>query len=335
MNDKQTFRRTNKSDIQASFLSSLRNRIPEHLSLSDELACLLHISRDSAYRRIREETILTLDEVQILCNRYNLSVDSLLAEETNNVSFEYRAQYGPGLLLKSWLESILTQLKTLELAEDADMIWHSKDLPIFHYFQFPRLAAFKFFWWVNLSAGDDFAHDQYNEGLVGPDLMELAERIWRSYSRIPSTEIISRELINTTLRQIEYSFDSGLLERSQAVALCKDASDMIRQLENQVQQGSKSEGEGAGKFEVYMNELLIGDNTILFKAGDQQTTFVTHNNFNILSTSHSTFCRQTDQYMKSTIQRSVLISRVAQKERIKFFNRVHRQIDEVKAMLEA
>lgn len=323
--------RTMKSDVQASFLNSIRNRIPGHLSLSDELAELLNISRDSAYRRIREETILSLDEVQILCNRYNLSIDSIITSGGGNISFEYGAQFGPGLSLKCWLESILVHLKNLECKAGAKMTWHAKDLPTFHYFQFPRLAAFKFFWWTNLSAGNGPTLDRYEEGMFGPELMSLAAKIWKIYSAISSTEIISRELINPTLRQIEYSYDSGFLSKDQAIALCNDAREMIRNLEQQAQQGSKIlDAEPAqGSFEVYVNELQIGDNTILLKAENKQTSFVTHNNFNILSTDHVAFCHQTEQFMNTTIQRSVLISRVAQKERIKFFNRIHRDIDEV------
>ena len=94
-------RKVGKSDIQSSFLASVRSRVPFNLSFPDELAELLNISRDSAYRRIREETILSLDEAKILCDRYSVSIDSLMARDSGNVSFELRAQTGSGVFQHS------------------------------------------------------------------------------------------------------------------------------------------------------------------------------------------------------------------------------------------
>ncbi len=331
MNTKPTIKRMGKCDIQASFLASIRNRLPRHLSFPDELAELLNISRDSAYRRLREETILSLDEARILSDRFHVSIDSHLGRDSGSVLFEYGAHVGPGMSFRSWMESILAHMKTLESAPGTEVTWHSKDLPIFHYFQFPRLAAFKLFWWMNLSAGEDLGKERYDEALIPSELLDQGKQIWDLYSRFRSTEIISRELLNTTLRQIEYSCDGGLLTQSQAVELCHDCMQLINRLEEQTQRGAmRVDGQKPGaQFDVYLNELLIGDNTILFQTGEKRTTFMTYNNYNFLSTQHESFCGQTEQFMKSLLKKSVLISRVAEKERIKFFNRIHRQIDEL------
>lgn len=333
MDTRMMLKKNGRSDIQSSFLANVKSRLPEHVSFPDELAELLKISRDSAYRRIREETIMSLDEVRILCDRYNVSVDSLMGREAGHVSFELSAQTGPGIQFKGWMESMLKHLQRLAACPGSEMTWHSKDLPIFHYFQFPRLAAFKLYWWMILSSGEDFGKQPFDEKLIGRDLIALGEKIWDTYSRISSTEIISRELINTTLRQIEYTCDGGYLTREQAEALCQDCTDLVRRLQRQTQQGFKGgedSTEQGGRSNVYLNELLIGDNTLLFQAGNKLTTYITHNNFNIISTGNESFCAQTAQFMKFLIQKSVLISRVAEKERVKFFNRIYKQIEEVK-----
>ncbi len=335
METKSTPNRNCKHDIQSSFLASVRSRVPFNLSFPDELAELLNISRDSAYRRIREETILSLQEARILCDRYNVSIDSLFAHDSGKVSFDFRAQDGSGLVLQSWLETMLTNLETLEATAGADLIWYSKDLPIFHFFQIPRLAAFRLFFWMKLSGDGQIGREKYDERAVGSKLIALGEKIWARYSRVPSTEIISRELLNTTLRQVEYAYEIGLLDKNKAVELCGDCGAMIEQLQRQAQHGLKQiENQSSlGRFDVYLNELQIGDDTILFRTGDKRSTFVTHNNFNILSTSHDALCQQTEQYMNSVIRKSLLISKVAEKERMKFFNRIQKQVDELRGVV--
>ena len=69
---------TSSNSIQSVFLEQIRAKLAPNLSFSDELAEILSISRDSAYRRIRGETVLSLDEAKILCNRYDVSLDGLL-----------------------------------------------------------------------------------------------------------------------------------------------------------------------------------------------------------------------------------------------------------------
>lgn len=336
MNTSTTTKARISNEIQSSFLTSIKRKLPRHISLSDEIAELLHISRDSAYRRIRRETVLTLDEVRILCERYNVSIDSLLEQGSDRVSFDLEARYGPGYPIQSWLESIRECLQTIKAQPDAHMVWHSKELPLFHYFRFHRLSAFKFYWWMNLS-DDNQANEKFNAGNISRDLITLGARTWSLYSQLSSTEIVSREMINTTLRQIEYALESGALEKSTALELCADCSALVTEVERQARQGNKGEADdpNGGKVELFVNELMTGDNTMLFQCRDKQTAFVTHSNFNVMSTTNESFCRQTEHHMKALIRRGIMISRVAERERIKFFNSIRQQIEVTVATLKA
>jgi hypothetical protein len=336
METSATTKAPGRNEIQSSFLSSIKRQLPRHISLSDEIAELLHISRDSAYRRIRRETVLTLDEVRILCQRYNVSIDSLLEQGSDRVSFDLEACYGPGYPLQSWLESIRECLQTIKAQPDGHIVWHSKEIPLFHYFPFHRLSAFKFYWWMNMT-GDNPSNEKFNANNISRDLITLGERTSYLYSQLSSTEIISRDMINTTLRQIEYALESGSLEKSTALELCADCSAMVTDIERQARQGHKGDADdlNGGKLELFVNELMTGDNTMLFQSRDKQTAFVTHSNFNVMSTSNDAFCRQTEHHMKAMIRRGIMISRVAERERIKFFNSIRQQIEVTVATLKA
>jgi transcriptional regulator with XRE-family HTH domain len=63
--------------IQKELFRKIRRSIPDHLSLAEEISEKLGISTDSAYRRIRGEKLLTIEELYKLSYRYNISVDSL------------------------------------------------------------------------------------------------------------------------------------------------------------------------------------------------------------------------------------------------------------------
>ncbi len=56
--------------IQIQFLDRVNDLVPRDTSLVQELADLLNISTDSAYRRMRGETQLSFDETILLCDHY-------------------------------------------------------------------------------------------------------------------------------------------------------------------------------------------------------------------------------------------------------------------------
>ena len=44
-------------------------------------------------------------------------------------------------------------------------------------------------------------------------------------------------------------------------------------------------------FNLYKNDLIIADNTILFKMGEKRMVFLPYNTLNILSTTNEVFCQ--------------------------------------------
>jgi hypothetical protein len=325
---------TSTGSIQTVFLEQIRSQLAAHLSLADELAEQLSISRDSAYRRIRGETVLSLDEVKVLSRHYGVLLDGLVSHPSGMVSFQLRAINSSDFSFEKWLKSLLANL---EIVSEGEMIWHAKDLPIFHYFQFPRLAAFKMYFWMKSFMREiKYANGRYNEGLISKDLMTLGGRIWEKYAAVASTEIINYEILNVTLRQIEFAHECGMFEGTEGHSLCDDCSRLVRNLKIQAELGAKrtfGEASGGGKFDLYLDEVLIGDNTVLLKAGGKRITIITHNNFNLLTTTQESFCQLTEDHMNTMFSKSTLISQTAEKERSRFFNKMEEKISELRRSL--
>ena len=327
---------TSNESIQSAFLEQVRKGLPPNLSFVDELAELLNISRDSAYRRMRGDTVLSLEEVKKLCDHFKISLDSFLSPSSEVVTFQLRAMNVNDFSFDKWLRSILGNLEMVSGFEEKEIVYNAKDLPIFHYFQFPRLSAFKMYFWMKSFARNvKFSAGKYSPDLVDKELIAVGEKIWDKYATLPSTELLSVEIMNVTLRHIEFAHECGMFEDMQeALRLCDDCSLLIGRLKAQAEVGRKSSSdgdEGGGKFDLYYNEVLIGDNTILFKMGDKRVTFLTANNFDILTTAQESFCSLTESHISNLINKSTLISNTAARERSKFFNKIEQRIQEVKA----
>lgn len=321
------------NNIQTAFLEEVKKRLLPNLSLADELAEALHISRDSAYRRIRGETVLSLDEARILSNKYGVSVDSILSNTGEMVSFHYRMVDTKHFTFTQWLKSILNNLETLLPYPDKQLIYFAKDIPVFYYFNSPLIGPFKMFFWMNSVLRDEgYRGVKFSPELVPKELIALGEKIWKRYTETPKIEIWSDETLNVTLRQIEFYYECGFFaDPKYALELCDEYLVIIKEIRTWAAKGYREKPEY--QFNLYKNDLLIADNTIFFRMGDKRVTFIPYNTMNILTTTHEVFCKQTEDYLVNLTTKSILISTTGEKDRNKFFNLMEEKIHQLRSRL--
>lgn len=322
-----------KDSIQSSFLEEVRKKLPPNVSLADDLAEILNISRDSAYRRIRGETVLSLDEVKKLCNHYTISLDNLLSHSSESVAFRHWAVNNSDFTFDKWLNAILGNLTMISDFPEKQLFYSAKDLPVFNYFNFPELSAFKmFFWMKSVLRYPQFQNVKFDTGLVSKEYLALGKKIWDRYMDIPSTELWSEEASNVTLKQIEFCYDSGGFSNVEmARKLCDDYQQMIHRIREWAVAGVKNET--GSSFSLYKNEILIGDNILLFKTGKTRNAFIAYNTMSVVTTSQESFCQHIENYIQNLLNKSVMISTVGEKERNKFFNLMDEKIKQAKERL--
>lgn len=317
-------------NIQSIFLEQVKKKLNPNESLADELAEILNISRDSAYRRIRGETVLSLDEAKLLCIRYGVSLDNLITGTGGMVSFHYRVVDSKNFTFDKWLKAILTNLETLKSFPEKQLIYFAKDIPVFYYFNSPLLGPFKmFFWMSSVLRNESLKGVKFSPQLVSPAILSTGEKVYKLYSETPRIEIWSDETLNVTLRQIEFYHECGFFaDPKYAGQLCDEYLSLVRDIRSWASAGYKEKPENA--FNLYKNDLLIADNTIFFRMGDKRMTFIPCNTMNILTTSDDSFCKNTEDYLINLTSKSILISTSGEKDRNKFFNRMEEKIMQTK-----
>jgi hypothetical protein len=317
--------------IQTSFLEQIKQRISANLSLADELAEVLSLSRDSAYRRIRGETVLSLDEVKTLCNHYGISLDALLSPTSEMISFRYQAVDHATFTFEHWLNGMLEKLEMIAAypEKEKEIVYYAKDMPPFYYFTMPELSAFKMFFWMKSALNyPEFQKAKFSSAIIPKEYLATGRRIWSKYSQLFSTELWSDEALNVTLKQIEYYLDCGyFINPKDPVVLLDQFAELVENARKWATAGFKDE---RGKLNLYKNEILIAENTILFKMGVKRVVFLTHNIGDVLITSNEVFCRTTEQFINNLLNKAILISITGEKERSKFFNQLDEKIRNLK-----
>lgn len=332
----------NPIELQVSFFKKIKNKLPSHISLPDIVATHLNISNDSAYRRIRGEKPLTLDEIEILVGKTNISLDQFfkLGEPADEIKFTGKLINHEIFDFEDYLNGIARQLKIFAEADKKDMIIFNKDIPMFVNFMFPELAAFKCYFWsrynlniTKLNKGQFLIEDYIKS------FNSIGKTISDYYGQIPSTEVWNVDCINTVIRQIEYYRQSKIFKSTQDILTVYNCLEqMIDHIEHQVECGCKfnhcaPQSTGV-KYTFFINDYILGDNTILVKLDDKKMVFMVNNVINYLLTTSPVFVEYSFQTMDIILKKSTLISEIGERDREGFFDKLREKIHERKKQVQ-
>ncbi len=314
-------------ELQRFFFQNIKSRLPANVSFAEEIADLLQISTDSSYRRIRGEKPISFEEIQKLCRNYQVSLDHILSIDTNSTVFYGNWVDANNFDFEKYLIDMLMHLVIINKAEKRIMYYEAKDIPPFHHFQFPELAAFKYFFWMKtILAYPNYAKTFFEDCDLKETFHSTGLEIIKSYNKIPSVEIWGEDTINSTIRQIEFYKDSGFFKQKETVGiLYAQLENLISHIEKQAEVGEKfliGEKPTGNKnnFQLYFNEVFQGHNSIMTETNDTQSVFINHGVLNYMITHDKEFCDYTKKTIENTMRKSSLISSVSEKERYRYFH---------------
>ncbi|EAZ82708.1 hypothetical protein [Algoriphagus machipongonensis] len=321
-------------DSQVQFFNSLKAAIPSYCSLVDAVAETIDVSIDSAYRRIRGEKLLNYQEMFMLCQKYNISVDRLFSLNSNTIVFQSNQNKFEKDNFHKWMEDVYAQLQMVQSFNKKHIYFLLKDMPPWYHYYHKELALFKFFFWKKSILYSDSINGKHFslQDECEPDLEELQNKILKVYNKIDTTEIWNEEGINTTLRQIHLYQDMGLIPDPQdTIKLYNCLLEVVDHLENMAEVGKKfpfggTPNEGSPDYNFFVNEFVLGDNTFFVELDDIKITYLNYNVIYFMGTSDQTFNEGMFQNLKNLIKKSTQISKVGEKERRQFFNKLRKKI---------
>ncbi len=322
--------------IQAVLLQKIKNSLPTHLGLAEEMADVLGVSTDSAYRRIRCETELSIDEAHLLAKKFNISMDGIFASLGDTVAFAYTKLTDDPENFKKYLQRIYGHTKLINSFADKKITYIAETFPLFYSFFSHKLAQLKLFYWQKSVLNVPYYQGKkFEYGIVPEDLVELATNAFKEYQKVPSVEVWTNETINTVLQQIEFYADSGaFLNRDDALGLVEEVRKMAKYLESCAESGRKLPGDAKENFTLFCSDVVLGTNCIYIQTGGEKYAYISFNTMNSLTTNNHEFCEESEHWVKNIIKKSNMISGVSEKQRFQFFNRMHSNIDQCMARLQ-
>ncbi len=324
---------------QAQFLHECRTQTDGNFAR--ELADLLGVNLDAAYRRIRGSTALTFEEIGKICQKYKVSFDSSINYEGQYYPFQFKRMFADeGFEIIEYLQDILDQLRMLLKDPKASMIITAMDLPYFRQFGHPGLRKFKLYYWrrsvLNL---EKYRLSKFDAEIEEHQYEEVMEEIYRTYYQFDSTEIWALETLDSTLKQIEYGLESGFFEKlSDASAICEDLFSLLDRMEQEAVVGKKTLKDDlyshSSALAIYQSDILLSNNAIQVNSADHIYTYVSFNSFNSLMSRAEEFSNECAAWIEQLRIKSIMLSDVSEKHRYQFFRTLRDKVGEMSSKIE-
>jgi hypothetical protein len=303
---------------QELFLKAIRQKISTSVSLIDEIASVLEISYDASHRRISQKSKFSIDETVKLADYFNISLDKLFSTK-EKVIVEKTIEITTMKDMLEYFRSSAEQIEILTKNPKTTLFYSAKDIPLFYFMDGTILSKFKAFVWLNLlNSGQKKV--SFENFIIEESFSEHMQKLKKVYEKTNVKEIWNDTTINSSLQQILYFYEAGLLNLNSANALCKD----LKRIINLIQEKCNN---SAVNFAVYYNELILLNNNMLIETEEKLTMFVPYTLLGYFITDNEESCKNVYQFFKQQIQNSKPLKQSGIKEQNLFFNRAIRKID--------
>jgi hypothetical protein len=308
-------------------LSTILNKlIKEKVITAEMLTIILNQSKDSIYRRLRGDTDFLLNEAFILADKLEISIDALHKENVGQKIFktkQFVVKDNAVDTATSYINELYLDMKKLNDIGIVNMYYAAKDLPLFCFFSSPVLTSFKLYFWYITLFDNQTKQKPYTSNWLPKAVLNQADDLYKMYNQTNSVEIWNFETINSTLHQILYCQEIGIIQNQHALELLDALQEFITKKDAYAAVEKKDQ---IGKLTMYLNEILLLDNSVIFDIGFQQLFYLPYQTLNFLSTTDAEFAEQNLQWFQKQIAKSTIISGEAQKDRTKLMNHYYKEI---------
>ncbi len=322
-------------NLQQQLFYKIKAKLTPQDNMAKAIAETLNVTVDAAYKKIKCERILDLKELEILLNAFKISlvdIDSHL--HLGKVIFNFNPINEISFTFKDYLRQMVSSLQMLINNNVKHIIYSAKEVPMFYNFMFPELGCFKAFVWqksiLNLSSHHEL---KFSIQKLDDEIVELGIEIYELYNKIHSKEIWNYETVNCTIRQIDFYKVAGMFEDSESYKMViKQYYQLLKHIEAQTNAGKKINimtKEMLANFDLYHNELIIGDNTVLVELENSKMAFITPNAVNSFTTTQPEVTNYISDNLNSLIQKSIRLNKQNEKIKTPFFDRIKRGIEEL------
>ena len=290
------------------------------------VAEVLSRSEKSIYKKLSGASSLSFEETDLLSKYFRMSLDDLMDNENSgalhllNNSNSY----------EDFIEGFELEFQHLASWPQLEIWYSAFELPCFYYFLFPKLSAFKLYFWgqrVWAMNPAPFEPEQFPF-----HLMARIESLGQAYLQMASHEFWHEWSLLSFYQQIEYFLKMGLFSNPiYALELCSELKSLWQHLQQMLFSGYKRDMFSKNKYKdvplkVWLLENKNPDNLILAKSASKMAAYQSTLYPNFARCQNMEHCRKIDRALMLLQRESRNMSDPLQKELKAYIQKLNAKI---------
>jgi hypothetical protein len=320
----------NKTDLV--FIELLQKKIPDNISMIDEVASILGINYDAAYRRLNAKVPFSLKESVTLSKKFDISLNKLF-EVGEQQSYLVRETKPINTVndFTNYLKNLSEEFKSLIGKEDASILFSARELPMFYFFHQPILTKIKIFiWFTILKVTPLNKRIHFSDFILTDAMIAIAKEVGEAYQKINVTEMWSFGAINNVLQQLLYLHDMRQIDVNDVEIICKALVVELKQVENNTLNGNNKNGR---KYELYSNDLIMMNNSMILDYKGKLRFGYPYALLKFFVIENQEACKEQKAFILEQTRHATCLTNTSAKTHAQFFNYKYDKIARVLAVI--
>jgi hypothetical protein len=319
-------------EANSLFIDLLKEKVPTNISVTEEVASILGINYDAAYRRLTGRVSFNINETVQLSKIFDISLNELFkVGETNSYLIRETKRIKNINDFNTYFENLYKELKPLANNDDASILFAAREIPMFYFFHNPLLVRFKIFIWFSILKTTPLdKRINFKDFVISDKMIKNAQKTGNVYNNINLTEIWSFGSINNVLQQILYMYNMRQINAIEAGEICDALISVLKKIEEKT---LNNHNKNKRKYELYSNELIMMNNSMIMNLNNKMSFGYPYALLRFFIIDNQKACKTQKMYILEQMCHAICITNTSTKEHATFFNRKYDKIKQVLAVI--
>jgi hypothetical protein len=316
-------------DLNVKIIDEISKRLTDKEKTVHYLMDTLCIAKESAYRRLKSQIPFTFEEVVIISQNLDFSIDKILGQGADNRVFfdmPVNITQAPAKIFQDMFENSCLILKKLASSEKQNTIAAINQLP-FRFLPFKTLLKYEYYHYLYTN-GYIPLMTQFSDIVITPQMESLHEKCADYFAHLRNvTGIIDNTLCSKIIKGIRYYHDLGFISNEDLKALQADLFKLFEIFETMVRIGQNHVGSA---YSIYYSSHSIDSNSIYYEYDNKIMLQIwLYLESPIIINNNPLICNMQKRWLESIMRNSMLITKSNNIQQIEILRDMYKQISEL------
>lgn len=323
-----------KSSLNKKIISIINNYFTNNVKTVQYLSDLLNLSRESVYRRLKNEIPFSFHEIVIIASEIGMSIDEIVGYESKDRAFfDFKIFDNSGSVERysEMMNKIIEMFYKIGNSE-ANTVLTMNRLPVALYVQSENLSKFHYYKWVHQTQDIPFK-TSFSEYIIPSEIISIQKKYKYVYNSINNLTIVfDNNLFRSITNSIVYYYKCNLINEDEIILLKEElhqAIDMIESITKDKMIDSDNQ-KSHPDISLYLSSLDIESNSLYFNSNTEECAYYWIHSLYPIYVYNKEICKKQKDWINSLLKYSTLISKCNENIRFDCFDMQRNFIDKIK-----